>query len=66
MTGILSEGSAEGSVPRYGARQGIRSLLPDASGRGRVPAVSLRWFGRADRKAVACSAESEQRVRVAG
>jgi hypothetical protein len=54
-----------GSVPKCGARQETRCLLPDASGRRPVRAASLHWLGTADRKAVAYSAGLERRVRAA-
>jgi hypothetical protein len=41
MPGIMSEGSVEGSGPRYDARQETQSLLLDASGLEQVRGVSL-------------------------
>ena len=65
MPGIMSEGSGEGSVPKYGVLQEIRCPHPDISGRRRARAASLHSLGTADRKAVACSAGLERRVRAA-
>jgi len=65
MPGILSEGSTRGSAPMYGARRGIRCRLPEAWDREPVRASRQRWFGRADRKAAACSAGQEQKAHAA-
>jgi hypothetical protein len=48
--------------PMYAERLGNQSLLQDGLGLLLSPAAWQRWYGAADRKGLACSAERAQQA----